>query len=117
MRTVRTRSYGWGLEPVTPQRYCKRPVVVEAVQWDGTSEQADEIIAWVTRHGGTIAAPHLEGGLSLIVEVVHMAGWELEVLGAIARSGDWIIRDERGKFSPMLDDAFRATYEEVSDVH
>jgi hypothetical protein len=34
-----------------PQRYRKRPVVIEAMQWDGTPEGATPIIDWVLRSG------------------------------------------------------------------
>jgi hypothetical protein len=40
---------GWSVSE--PQRFRKKPVVIEAMQWDGTPEGATPIIDWVLRGG------------------------------------------------------------------
>lgn len=37
----------------TPQRYTKKPVTVEAIQWDGAAEGATPIINWILANSGT----------------------------------------------------------------
>lgn len=36
-----------------PMKYRKKPVVVEAMQWDGTAEGATSIVDWVLISGGS----------------------------------------------------------------
>jgi hypothetical protein len=38
---------------MTPKSFRKRPVVVEAMQWDGTPEGATPIIDWILACDGT----------------------------------------------------------------
>lgn len=90
-------------EDCMPQRFKKRPVVIEAVQYDGNN--ASTILDWITRASGRasmwvgngtrkIAIPTLEGTM-------------------YADSGDWIIRGVAGEFYPCKPDIFSATYEPV----
>lgn len=37
----------------TPKKYRKKPVAIEAMQWDGTAEGATPIIDWILAHDGT----------------------------------------------------------------
>lgn len=81
------------------ETFRKRPVEVEAVQWDGTAEGARPIIEWIgpaARHtdytGPAILVQTLEGSMT-------------------ARSGDWIIKGVKGEFYPCKPDIFAATYE------
>lgn len=93
-------------------QYRKKPVVIEARQWDGTARTATPIIDWILQqHGETatyqcdsprdcpntehrIAIPTLEGTMT-------------------ADEGDWIIRGVQGEFYPCKPDIFDATYEPV----
>ena len=75
-------------------RYRKKPVVIEAVQYDGTFPLAflgpDEKV----RHGGDgkLVIQTLEGAMT-------------------AQVGDWIIRGIGGELYPCKPDIFAATYE------
>ena len=80
-------------------RYRKKPVVIEAMQWDGTAAGATPIIDWVLQGGGTaryhdtcIAIDTLEGTM-------------------LAGPGDWIIRGVQGEHYPCKPDIFDLTYE------
>jgi len=85
-----------------PQQFRKRPVVIEAMQWDGTAIGATPIIDWVLTGDGTasyhddpsIVIPTLEGMM-------------------VASPGDWVIRGVQGEFYPCKPDIFAATYEAV----
>ncbi len=89
---------------MTPKRYRKRPVVIEAIQltdeadwhaiaaWCGGSvelarDHTDEYESW-------ICIPTLEGDMR-------------------ASAGDWIIRGVADEFYPCKPDIFTRTYEEV----
>lgn len=79
-----------------PQAYRKKPVVIEAMRYDGRNAMA--ILAWVQTpeisedFGGGIEIPTLEGTMRADV-------------------GDWIIRGIKGEFYPCKPDIFAATYE------
>lgn len=75
-------------------RYRKRPVVVEAVQWDGTEE-----------HAKTIEI--VRGALGLGIRTLE--GFML------ASPGDWIITGVKGERYPCKPDIFAATYEPVEE--
>jgi hypothetical protein len=76
-------------------RYRKRPVVIEAVQYDGDTtalpyDMGTAIVRSVA--GGSCFIDTLEGSME-------------------CRVGDWIIRGVKGEFYPCKPDIFAATYE------
>ena len=76
-------------------KFRKRPVVVEAVQWDGTPTLADvERLAGegLLRHNHQLVIPTREGVMT-------------------ADPGDWIIKGVEGEIYPCKPDIFEATYE------
>lgn len=88
-------------------RYRKKPVVVEARQFDGTNGR--EIEAW--------ADSWVEGSVRVVSEMhapIVLAIYTLEGVMK-ANAGDWIIKGVNGEFYPCRNDIFQATYEEVSD--
>jgi hypothetical protein len=93
------------------KRYRKRPVVIEAIQWDGMKDTYTAICEFAVGHhfediwltgqiegtyGGKLAIQTLEGTMT-------------------ADCGDWIIRGVQGEFYPCKPDIFKATYLEVID--
>jgi hypothetical protein len=92
-------------------KYRKKPVVIEAVQWDGTGVGLREIEAFmgadafgslgVSRYGRT-------GGLFFLV-ITTLEG------AMRANPGDWIIRGIKGEYYPCKPDIFEATYEPVEE--
>lgn len=84
---------------LTPQRFRKKPVVIEAMRFDGTERSQAAIVNWG------------DGRIS---------GWfddryclEIRTLEGTMRAdvGDWIIRGVQGEFYPCKPDIFEATYE------
>lgn len=79
--------------------FRKKPVIIQAVQFDGTN--ADFIAEWAGRppilsaHAGEVIVQTLEGQMKADV-------------------GDWIIRGVKGEFYPCKPDIFDTTYEQVS---
>jgi hypothetical protein len=90
--------------------FTKKPVTIEARQFDGTRESVDQIICWMQDSGsdrnafmakddcvGTVfVIPTLEGN--------HRAN-----------TGDWIIKGVKGEFYPCKPDIFKQTYEPASE--
>jgi hypothetical protein len=79
----------------------KKPIAVEAVEWDGTNhfECMDfcRAIAMETyRANGTLTIPTLEGKM-------------------LAMTGDFIIKGVNGEFYPCKPDIFHKTYEMIND--
>ncbi len=89
----------------TPKRYRKKPVVIEAIRWDGTKETAEAL----TKFMGHVALHNIAGRPGLEnyrIEVATPGG----VVSAFP--GDWIIKGVKGEFYPCKPDIFEATYEE-----
>lgn len=81
-------------------KYRKKPVVIEAVQWDGDATTANQFIGeryavdWAY-DGSDLIIPTLEGNMRCGL-------------------GDWIIKGVKGEFYPCKPDIFEATYERVA---
>lgn len=97
-----------------PTKYRKKPIVIEAMQWDGTIAQANEIIDWVTENKGTanFSCAATEG--------VNHIGCEdsWHTLGIVTMEGKmhaqekyFIIRGVQGEFYPCDAEVFRKSYD------
>lgn len=112
-------------------QFRKKPVVIEAEQWDGTAAGATPIIDWILSGNGTAryhdndgspTCPEnhetmpfrycpqkgcgwMEGGSSLVIDTLEGA--------MAAKPGDWIIKGVHGEYYPCKPDIFDATYEAV----
>ncbi|WP_346921914.1 hypothetical protein [Glutamicibacter creatinolyticus] len=101
------------------QTYRKKPVEVEATQWDGTGLDAIEVIKWLTAHNvsAEYLAPEAEwitpDGFKAPARPAQIYISTLEGVMA-ATGGDYIIKGVRGEFYPCKPDIFEQTYEEVS---
>ena len=85
-------------------RYRKKPVEIEAFQWDGRPPSYDRWPDW--------AMAAWKG------ETIHLAGGWLVVTTPFgdhrASRGDWITRGVAGELCPCKDEMFRQTYEAVA---
>lgn len=85
-------------------KYTKKPVTIEAVQFDGSSSGIGEIKAWIA------TGAHQRGQIR-----TQDSGrvLEIETLEGVmtAQPGDWIIKGVKGEFYPCKPDIFAATYE------
>jgi hypothetical protein len=79
------------------KKYVKKPIPVEAIQWDGNNE--DEVVNFIGEpaeiRGGSLYIKTLEGDM-------------------LAPIGSYIIKGVNGEFYPCREDIFKKTYEEVS---
>ncbi len=81
-------------------RYRKKPVVIDAIQWDGSVESATKILHWMF--------PDIEpDAIACGLTIATLEG-EMK-----ASKGDWIIKGIKGEFYPCKPDVFAATYEPV----
>jgi hypothetical protein len=95
-----------------PNLFRKKPVVIEAVQWLGTTESLNRLYDWLQAHNtpNGIFAIRLDGRLSIYTledgpnrEAAH-----------VADKGDWIIRGVKGEYYACKPDIFAATYDAVA---
>lgn len=85
-----------------PDLYRKKPVVIEAEQWDGTYESQGRIVTW---SGGAISGWNDAEGNYLSIPTLE---------GTMrANPTDWVIKGVQGEFYPCRSDIFEATYEAV----
>jgi hypothetical protein len=96
---------------VTVKRYRKKPVVIEAMMFDGTAAGATPVIDWILSSGGTARYhEHLMDGDLIAHPDPYLRINTLE--GVItASTGDYVIRGIKGEFYPCKPDIFAATYE------
>ena len=107
--------------------FTKRPVDIEAMQWDGTRESIEACCRWVNDE---CPRPPLldneeddgEPPLTYVFSTAADCGWVIEdvSIGTMegyltVSAGDWIIRGVAGEFYPCKPDIFAATYEPDDD--
>lgn len=85
--------------------YRKRPVVIEAVQWDGSWDSMEAI-------------KENYPAMDVCASTLHppsktVRGWSIRTLEGshVVSPGDWIIKGVKGEFYPCKDEIFRLTYE------
>lgn len=91
-------------------RFRKKPVVIGAMQFDGSWTSAKPILDWMDESWPIDRSkPSWRAG-----DEGQIVIWTLE--GEMrASAGDWIIRGVKGEFYPCKPDIFEATYEAVED--
>ena len=103
-----------------PKWFRKKPVLVQAMQFDGSPESGEVIVAWAQDHGveevefHPFLADHFKGDPK--VYVAHPDPYmRIKMLEGVmtASRGDWIICGVGGEFYPCKPDIFWATYETV----
>jgi hypothetical protein len=89
-----------------PGKFRNKPVVIEAMQFDGFNKQAITEWAESVKDGG--------GGVywNYLCKEMIISTLKGDV---VANPGDYIIKGIKGEFYPCDPDIFEATYEEVSD--
>lgn len=81
--------------------YRKKPVVIQAIQWDGEERTYQLVLARALKVGRSVA--WLRAGERLLVETL-----EGEMA---ANKGDWIIQGVEGELYPCKPGIFAKTYE------
>lgn len=106
--------------------FRKKPVEVQAIQWDGTIDGATAIIDWILSKGGTAryneerswdTSADETGRVVRIPRATPLAAHiAVDTPDATGRVyvHDWAIRGAAGEFYPCRGDIFDATYDEVT---
>lgn len=89
------------------QKYRKKPVVIEAVQWWRDGHGNNNFAEVEALNGGSCPGLMVNGHGNLIV--LTLEGQHL------ASPGDYIIRGVKGELYPCKPDIFDATYEKVDE--
>lgn len=88
-------------------KYRKKPVVIEAIQWDGTYTGMESIIAYFTNLKSSSCSWH----------PIHntVSNWSILTLEGSheVSKGDFIIKGIKDEYYPCKSDIFEATYEKV----
>lgn len=84
-------------------RYRKRPLEVEAIQWDGSKEIADVLHTWSNE----------KAKLNFLKEDPSVMALFIDTPEGVMRAdrGDWIIKGVKGEVYPCKPDVFDMTYE------
>ena len=88
-------------------KYRTKPMIVTAMQFTGTEENHDELVAWV---GKNVLVFDQSRSPERWVSQVHIPTLEGMMTG---RVGWWIIRGLKGEHYPCEPDIFDLTYERV----
>lgn len=90
-------------------KFRKKPVVIEAIVFDGTTDCADTIMEWQAlfsdSHHRIMFQPSRK-----VLKIPTLEG----VMEAMV--GDWIIKGVKDEFYPCKPDIFEATYESADVV-
>jgi hypothetical protein len=91
-------------------KFRKKPVVIEAMQFDGSWEGAQPILQWIEDHklldqAGPTWSDSRDGQSEPLLYIHTLEGT------MAAGPGDWVIRGVAGEFYPCKPDIFGATYE------
>lgn len=90
-------------------KFRKKPVAIEAMQFDGTGGSARAVCYWIADNRGEALRAFCGDGEPYEIYIQTLEG------RMTAREGDWIIRGVQGEFYPCKPDIFAATYEAVED--
>lgn len=87
-------------------KFRKKPVVIEAMLFDGTEPSARTVLDWMAQHrpAQVDASPSYRPGIRSIFITTLEGVME-------ASAGDWVIRGISGEFYPCKPDIFAATYD------
>lgn len=96
------------LEKETMPIYRKKPVEIEAIQYEGTKNSFDKIWDWMN-NGPVNVNQGYEGSED------NPGNFGIRTLEGIIKAapGDWIIKGVKGEFYPCKPDIFELTYEVV----
>lgn len=104
-----------GYQPAfPPARYRKRPLEVQAIQYDGSNSRAKAILDWVADSRGQIRRWEgqwaVDGNWAPTLLIDTMEGT------MAVTPTDWVIRGVQGEFYPCSHAVFMKTYELVDPV-
>jgi len=97
---------------MTPKKFRKKPVVIEAIQWTG--DNLEDIIKFTGLHHSALKWTWVKTHMALIQQQEGLKIFTLEG-SYMATIGDYIVKGVKGEFYPCKPDIFEETYDEVKD--
>lgn len=88
------------------QKFQKKPVIIEAIQYLGILE-AGKILEWLYENNVNYLL-YDDDTKGLIALIIRTLEGDMK-----AEPGDWIIKGVKGEFYPCKPDIFEATYDPV----
>jgi hypothetical protein len=88
------------------KHYRSKPIVIQAVQFDGTYHCALEIMSMLDPKAASLG----QTGFNITIQIPTPEGI------MTAKPTDWIIKGTHGEFYPCRDDVFKTKYEPVEGV-
>lgn len=85
-------------------QFRKKPIVVEAVRWDGSSEMAKKLVKWINDQGGSANFFDVKD-MTFSISISTLEG------EMYAHPGDWIIQGVENEFYPCKPSVFAKTFE------
>lgn len=98
-------------------KYRKKPVVIDAIQWDGTDASTRQILEF---RGQEVADDAMtQDKFYEYCEFVKEYGMAIQTLEGvhIASIDDYIIKGVKGEFYPCKPDIFEMTYETLFELN
>lgn len=100
-----------------PQKFTKKPVEIEAVQWDGTALGASRIIDWILANGGLanyrcLNPLECRGENHKSAHAIAIVTLEGTMYTTI---DDWVIKGLKSEFYPCKPDIFVESYDPSPD--
>ena len=104
------------------KQYRKKPVVIEAIQWDGSRKSTKEVLEFM----GQVVDTKLQISCDKFDDYVSLANKEGLTIHTledgedkrakhVASIGDYIIKGIQGEIYPIKADIFKKTYDKVLD--
>ena len=104
------------------KKYVKKPVVINAIKWDGSRKSTKEVLEFMGQTVDTrlqISCDKFDDYVSLVNKdglTIHTLEDGTDGLAKhVASIGDYIIKGVKGEFYPCKPDIFEATYEVVNE--
>lgn len=95
-------------------KFKKKPVVIEAIQFDGTYESIRRICDWANSNPDPEEDPWVsyvtDSSHAVDDPLVHTLEGEMSI-----GIGDWVIKGVKGEFYPCKPDIFEMTYGRVEE--
>ena len=92
------------------KKYRKKPVIIEAIQWDGSYESYKEIKKCFSDLITTSINYHEKYNKVYFWKIFTLEG------GHEVSPGDYIVKGVKGEYYPVKPDIFRETYEGVESA-
>lgn len=84
-------------------KYVKNPIEIEAIQFDGTKDGANAVLAWIGSFGVDANRVHkTDPEQGITIDGVH---GQVEV-----KQGEWVIKQNDNDFYPCSDEVFQQNY-------